>query len=111
MIDIKFNYYIPRKYFDKKENIWKFTKPSGKDVMQIGTIEDIQKFVKPTFVKEECPLIQAFTSGYRMTKSTLNFDYWNNVTFTDIDTKNYFKDKKLSININKLHEHIHCITN
>ena len=106
-MQIKFNYYIPRKYFDKKENIWKFTKPSGKDVMQIGTIEDIQKFVKPTFVKEECPLIQAFTCGYRMTKSTLNFDYWNNVTFTDIDTKNYFKDKNLSININKLHEHIH----
>ena len=104
---LKFNYFIPRKYFDKKENVWKFTKPSGKDVMQIGTIEDIQKFVKPTFVKEECPLIQAFTCGYRMTKSTLNFDYWNNVTFTDIDTKNYFKDKNVSIDINKLHEHIH----
>lgn len=107
MNNIKFNYFIPRKYFDKKENVWKFTKPSGKDVMQIGAIEDIQKFVKPTFVKEECPLIQAFTCGYRMTKSTLNFDYWNNVTFTDIDTKNYFKDKNLSIDINKLHEHIH----
>ena len=104
---LKFNYFIPRKYFDKKENIWKFTKPSGKDVMQLGTIEDIQKFVKPTFVKEECPLIQAFTCGYRMTKSTLNFEYWNNVTFTDIDTKNYFKDKNISIDINKLHEHIH----
>ena len=104
---LKFNYYIPKKYFDKKENIWKFTKPSSKDVMQIGTIEDIQKLVKPTFVKEECPLIQAFTCGYRMTKSTLNFDYWNNVTFTDIDTKNYFKDKNISIDINKLHEHIH----
>ena len=75
--------------------------------MQLGTIEDIQKFVKPTFVKEECPLIQAFTCGYRMTKTTLNFDYWNNVTFTDIDTKNYFKDKNISIDINKLHEHIH----
>ena len=104
---LKFNYYIPRKFFDKKKNAWSFSKPSGKDVMQVGTIEDIQKFVKPTFVKEECPLIQAFTCGYRMTKSTLNFDYWNNVTFTDIDTKNYFKDKNLSININKLHEHIH----
>ena len=44
MNSIKFNYYIPRKYFYKKENVWKFTKPSGKDVMQIGTIEDIQKF-------------------------------------------------------------------
>lgn len=106
-MQIKFNYYIPRKYFNKKENAWSFSKPSGKDVMQIGTIEDIQKFVKPTFVKEECPLIQAFTCGYRMTKSTLNFDYWNNVTFTDIDTKNYFKDKNISIDINKLHEHIH----
>ena len=104
---LKFNYYIPRKFFDKKKNAWSFSKPSGKDVMQIGTIEDIQKFVKPTFVKEECPLIQAFTCGYRMTKSTLNFDYWNNVTFTDIDTKNYFKDKNVSIDINKLHEHIH----
>ena len=107
MKSIKFNYYIPRKYFDKKENVWKFTKPSSKDVMQIGAIEDIQKLVKPTFVKEECPLIQAFTCGYRMTKSTLNFDYWNNVTFTDIDTKNYFNDKNISIDINKLHEHIH----
>ena len=107
MNSIKFNYYIPRKFFDKKKNAWSFSKPSGKDVMQIGTIEDIQKFVKPTYVKEECPLIQAFTCGYRMTKATLNFDYWNNVTFTDIDTKNYFKDKNLSININKLHEHIH----
>ena len=106
-MQIKFNYYIPRKFFDKKKNAWSFSKPSGKDVMQVGTIEDIQKFVKPTFVKEECPLIQAFTCGYRMTKSTLNFDYWNNVTFTDIDTKNYFKDKNVSININKLHEHIH----
>ena len=106
-MQIKFNYYIPRKFFDKKKNTWSFSKPSGKDVMQLGTIEDIQKFVKPTFVKEECPLIQAFTCGYRMTKSTLNFDYWNNVTFTDIDTKNYFKDKNLSIDINKLHEHIH----
>lgn len=106
-MQIKFNYYIPRKFFDKKKNAWSFSKPSGKDVMQLGTIEDIQKFVKPTFVKEECPLIQAFTCGYRMTKSTLNFDYWNNVTFTDIDTKNYFKDKNISIDINKLHEHIH----
>ena len=106
-MQIKFNYFIPRKYFNKKENAWSFSKPSGKDVMQIGTIEDIQKFVKPTFVKEECPLIQAFTCGYRMTKSTLNFDYWNNVTFTDIDTKNYFKDKNISIDINKLHEHMH----
>ena len=104
---LKFNYYIPSKYFSKKKNAWCFTYPSGKDTMQIGTIEDIQKFVKPTFVKEECPLIQAFTCGYRMTNSTLNFDYWNNVTFTDIDTKNYFKDKNISININKLHEHIH----
>ena len=38
MNSIKFNYYIPRKFFDKKKNAWSFSKPSGKDVMQIGTI-------------------------------------------------------------------------
>ena len=103
MQDLRFNFCIPREYKDNDTQEIKYSLPKSGEKMDVGTIEDIQKLVKPTMVKEAHPWLQMFDNGYRVSTANSGYADWNGATFADIDSKHYFRDKKLTtVNTKKL---------
>lgn len=107
MNDLRFNFCIPREYKDNDTQEVKYSLPKSGEKMGVGTIEEIQKLVKPTMVKEAHPWLQMFDNGYRVSTANSGYADWNGATFADIDSKHYFRDKKLTtVNTKKLLEAI-----
>lgn len=107
MQDLRFNFCIPREYKDNDTQEIKYSLPKSGEKMNVGTIEEIQKLVKPTMVKEAHPWLQMFDNGYRVSTANSGYADWNGATFADIDSKHYFRDKKLTtVNTKKLLEAI-----
>ena len=100
---LQFNYWIPREYKDSETGEIRYSLPHSGEKMGVGTIEEIQKLVKPTMIKIACPWLQMFDNGYRVSTANSGYADWNGATFADIDGKHYFHDKKLTnINSKKL---------
>ena len=103
MKKLSFNYCIPREYKDNDTQEVKYSLPKSGEKMDVGTIEEIQKLVKPTMVKAAHPWLQMFDNGYRVSTANSGYADWNGATFADIDSKHYFRDKKLkTVNTKKL---------
>lgn len=88
-----FNYCIPRQYTgsDGKDN---FSIVKGGEKMELGGLSEIQKLADDTKPKMANPWLQVFNNGYRNTNSNMDWSAWNGFTFSDIDSKHYYKLKK-----------------
>lgn len=61
-----------------------FNEPRGGKTMKVGNITDIKKNNA-----DERTRCQLFDCGFRVTNETLDFKYWNNVIYEDVDYKKY----------------------
>ena len=105
MKELKFNYCIPREYKDKEGNINYFLCKGG-EKMSIATINDIQTQCDTSKPKNAQPWCQVFSNGYRVTSDNIDWNDWNGVTFSDIDSKLFYEYKQ-KFDVNLLHEMIH----
>lgn len=91
MQEIKFNYCIPREYKDKETNEIKYAICRGNEKMNIATLNEIQKYADSNKPKNAQPWIQNFTNGYRVVTESIDYNDWNGVTFSDVDSKYFYK--------------------
>ena len=104
MKEYKFNYCIPREYKDKNGEI-KYSICKGGEKMNVDTLKEIQSKANPNLPKEAQPWCQVFNNGYRVTKETLNYKEWTGFTFSDVDSKWFYKFER-KFDVNKLLEAI-----
>lgn len=91
MQEIKFNYCIPREYKDKETNEVKYAICRGNEKMNISTLNEIQKYADTNKPKNAQPWIQNFTNGYRVVTESIDYNDWNGITFSDVDSKYFYK--------------------
>jgi len=92
MKEFKFNYCIPREYKEKDTDNIKYCLCRGGEKMNIDTLDNIHKNVKPELPKAALPWVQVFNNGYRVTHENLDWKEWNGFTFIDIDSKLFYKN-------------------
>ena len=106
MKEVKFNYCIPREYKNKEGNI-DYCLCKGGEKMSIATISDIQTHCDTTKPKNAQPWCQVFSNGYRVTNDNIDWNDWNGITFSDIDSKyfyNYAQRFNVQALLNMLHD-------
>ena len=105
-MEIKFNWIGPREYKDSKTGEIKYALCAGNEKMNVDTLDFIQKYAssdkKP---KEAQPWGQVFANGYRVVSNSLDYKDWNGITFSDVDSKWYYKLKS-PFNVNNLFNNI-----
>ena len=92
MKDIRFNWALPVKYWDKRKNNWNWRLPKGGDKMNINLANEIP--IKEYESKNAYPWLQMCNSGYRVDKKHGNENCWNGCVFIDLDTKHYYNEVK-----------------
>lgn len=100
MKDIKFNWCVPREYKDDNGEI-RHAICRGNEKMSIGTLLDMQNETNEDMPKDALPWGQAFANGYRVMSNSLDFGDWNGTTFSDIDSKWFYRYCK-PFNVDKL---------
>lgn len=108
MKEIKFNYCIPREYINK-DNETCYSLAMGGEQMNVDTLTNIQKYADNTKTKNAQPWLQVFDNGRRVTNDNINWSEWNGITFSDVDTKLFYKHKQqfdVHKVLNIIHENI-----
>lgn len=108
MKEIKFNYCIPREYINK-DNETCYSLAMGGEQMNVDTLTNIQKLADKNKPKDAQPWLQVFGNGRRVTNDNITWNDWNGITFSDLDTKLFYKhvqqfDVQKLLNI--IHENI-----
>ena len=92
MKDIRFNWALPVKYWDKRKNNWNWRLPNGGDKMNINLANEIP--IKEYESKNAYPWLQMCNNGYRVDKKHGDENCWNGCVFIDLDTKHYYNEVK-----------------
>ena len=92
MKDIRFNWALPVKYWDKRQNNWNWRLPKGGDKMNINLANEIP--IKEYESKNAYPWLQMCNNGYRVDKKHGDENCWNGCVFIDLDTKHYYNEVK-----------------
>lgn len=92
MKDIRFNWALPVKYWDKRINNWNWRLPKGGDKMNINLANEIP--IKEYESKNAYPWLQMCNNGYRVDKEHGDENCWNGCVFIDLDTKHYYNEVK-----------------
>lgn len=87
-----------------KFNVLNGVKSTGK--CSISSIENINL---PTYEinKENCPALQIFNNGERITNNNLDWQNWNGTVFIDVDAKLYYNEVR-NFNVDKYIEGLTC---
>lgn len=105
MKEIKFNYCIPKEYInDKGEKCYALVK--GAQTMGVDNILKIQELVNTDRPKNGQPWMQVFNNGKRVTNDYIDWQSWNGITFSDVDTKLFYNNVK-QFDVQKLLNIIH----
>ena len=108
MKEIKFNYCIPREYINNNNETC-YSLAMGGEQMNVETLTNIQKYADITKPKCAQPWLQVFDNGRRVTNDNINWSEWNGITFSDVDTKLFYKHKQqfdVKRLLNIIHENI-----
>lgn len=92
MKEIKFNWIVPHEFKDPNSNEIKYAICRGNEKMNVDTLKFIQNgYANPEKPKNAQPWGQVFSNGFRVVTESLNFAEWNGITFSDVDSKWYYK--------------------
>ena len=103
-MNIKFNWALPIKYWDKRTNNWNWHLPKVGSKMNINLVNEIP--IKEYESKNAYPWSQVFTSGYRIGRENCDYTLWNGCVVIDLDTKHYYDEVK-PFDVNKLRDALH----
>ena len=90
MIDIKFNWALPRKYWHKEHKQWEWSLPKGGDKMNVAGVNEIP--IEEYENKNSYPWLQMCDNGCRVDKTHGDETCWSGCIFLDLDTKHYYND-------------------